>query len=186
MLLLIDWIGCSQFAPAVRHGHRTGANGDRPIKPAASTWDEYTADSSQHKKMRVQAIVGALPTNFAREIGYAVDVPRDFWGIHQWPFENWFPDNAEDQKLVRENAAMIELIWNLGQVQIPAMVESDLSQPPDPWPRIERAIYGFRDLVRQRESGNRELRDGERDRKHRADAEQRFAQAEARRGETRK
>lgn len=165
---------------------RYSAECRRLLIELGDAWGEYTADSSQHNKMRVQAIVGALPTNFAREIGYAVDVPRDFWGIHQWPFENWFPDNAEDQKLVRENAAMIELIWNLRQVQIPAMVESDLSQPPDPWPRVERAIYGFRDLVRQRESGNRELRDGERDRKHRADAEQRFAQAEARRGETRK
>jgi hypothetical protein len=134
--------------------------------------------------MRVQAIVGALPTNFAREIGYAVDVPRDFWGEHQWPFENSVPDNAEDQELVRENAAMIELIWNLRQVQIPVLVDADLSQEPDAWPRIERAIYGFRDLVRQRESGNRESRDGERDRKQKADSKRRFAEMDARRGET--
>ena len=147
----------------------------------ADAWGAYSADSSQHNKMRVQAIVGALPTNFAREIGYAVDVPRDFWGDHQWPFENWVPDNIEDQKLVSENAAMIELIWNLRQVQIPVFVEPDLSQGPDHWPRIERAVYGFRDLVRQRESGNRESRDGERDRKHRADAEKWFAEMEARR-----
>jgi hypothetical protein len=148
----------------------------------ADAWAVYTADSSQHNKMRVQAIVGALPTNFAREIGYAVDVPRDFWGDHQWPFENWVPDNAEDQELVRENAAMIELIWNLRQVQIPVFVEPDLSQGPDPWPRIERAVYGFRDLVRQRESGNRESRDGELDRKSKADAKQRITELNARRG----
>jgi len=113
-----------------------------------------------------------------------VDVPRDFWGEHQWPFENWFPDNAEDQELVRENAAMIELIWNLTQAQIPVLVEADLSQRPDPWPRIERAIYGFRDLVPQRESGNREFRDGKRDRKQKADVKQRAKELEARRGKT--
>ena len=62
------------------------------------------------------------PTNFAREIGHAVDVPRDFWGAHQWPFEEWFPDDPEGQTLVRENAAAIELIWNLRDVQIPVFV----------------------------------------------------------------
>lgn len=124
--------------------------------------------------MRVQAMVGALPTNFAREIGYQVDVPRDFWGDGQWPPEIWTPDSPGDQILQRENAAMIELIWNLRQVQIPVFVESDLSQRPDPWPWIERAVYGFRDLVRQRESGEREFRLGERDRERRQAAAQAF------------
>jgi len=25
-------------------------------------------------------------------------------GKHQWPFENWLPDNADDRALLRENA----------------------------------------------------------------------------------
>lgn len=130
-------------------------------------WAVYQMDSTPQNKMRVQAIVGALPTNFAREIGYQVDVPRDFWGDNQWPPDIWAPDSPDDQALLRDNAAMIEVIWNLRQVQLPVFVEPDLSQMPDPWPRIERAVYGFRDLVRQRESGEREVRDGRRDREHR-------------------
>lgn len=140
----------------------------------AEAWGTFQEDATAANKLRVQAIVGALPTNFAREIGYQVDVPRDYWGEHQWPPENWVPDDPRDQVLLRENAAIIELIWNLRQVQIPKFVEIDLSQSPEPWPRIERAIYGFRDLVRGRESGHREVRDGERDREHRAAVQKRF------------
>ena len=73
-------------------------------------------------------------------------------GKHQRPFENWLPDNADDQVLVPENAPMIELIWNLRDVQLPVFIEPDRSQSPDPWLSIERAVYGFRDLVRERES----------------------------------
>ena len=72
-------------------------------------------------------------------------------GKHQRPFENWLPDNADDQVLVPENAPMIELIWNLRDVQLPVFIEPDRSQSPDPWLSIERAVYGFRDLVRERE-----------------------------------
>lgn len=145
-------------------------------------WATYQADSSHQNKVRVQVIVGALPTNFVREIGYQVDVPRDFWGDDQWPPDLWVPDSADDQALLRENAAVIELIWNLRQVQIPVFVEPDLSQPPDPWPRIERAIYGFRDLVRQRESGGREYRRGKRDRERREEADRTFKELNSRRG----
>jgi len=28
----------------------------------------------------------------------------DGMGKHQWPFENWLPDNADDRALLRENA----------------------------------------------------------------------------------
>jgi hypothetical protein len=143
-------------------------------------WATYQADSSAQNKIRVQVIVGALPTNFAREIGYQVDVPRDFWGNDQWPPELWVGDRVEDQALLRENAAVIELLWNLRQVQIPVFVEPDLSQPPDPWPRIEKAIYGFRDLVRQRESGEREYRRGKRDREQREDVDRRFKEFNSR------
>jgi hypothetical protein len=170
-----------QYEAGEAAGDRYRAESRRLLIELADAWGAYTADSSHHNKLRVQAIVGALPTNFARAIGYAVDVPRDFWGEHQWPFEEWVED--QEKGLIRENAPMIELIWNLRQVQIPVFVEADLSQRPDPWPRIERAIYGFRDLVRQRESGNRESRDGELDRKSKADVQQRVAEVDARRGE---
>lgn len=146
----------------------------------AHAWASYQAEPNLSNKIRVQGIVGALPTNFAREIGYQVDVPRDFWGDHQWPPEVWVPENSDDQALLRDNAAMIELIWNLRQVQIPVFVEPDLSQPPDPWPRIERAVYGFRDLVRGRESGEREFHAGERDRERRAEADRRFREMNSR------
>lgn len=160
---------------------RYAAECRRLLIDLADAWAMYQEDSSTRNKIRVQAIVGALPTNFAREIGYIVDVPRDFWGDGQWPFEGWVPENPEDQQLIRENAPMIELIWNLRQVQLPVFVEPDLSQPPDPWPRIERAIYGFRDLVRSRESGNRELRHGERDHERRRRAKEIFAEHRAQR-----
>jgi hypothetical protein len=104
----------------------------------------------------------------------AVDVPRDFWGEHQWPFENWVQE-AKDKKLVRENAPMIELMWNLTWVQIPRLREGDLSQPPDPWYRLEHAIYGYVELVRNREQGKIEFREGERDRKSQKEAVKDFA-----------
>ena len=47
-----------------------------------------------------------------REMGFAVDVPRDFWGENQWPLDVFVQD-ARDKVLVRENAPMIELMWNL-------------------------------------------------------------------------
>jgi hypothetical protein len=46
----------------------------------ADGWGNYQEDPSARNKMRVQGIVGALPGNYAKEIGYAVDVPRDHWG----------------------------------------------------------------------------------------------------------
>lgn len=156
-----------QYAASEAAVERYEAECRRLLIELVDAWAVYQLDSTPQNKMRVQAIVGALPTNFAREIGYQVDVPRDFWGRNQWPPDIWAPDSPEDQDLLRDNAAMIEVIWNLRQVQLPVFVESDLSQMPDPWPRIERAVYGFRDLVRQRESGEREFRDGRRDREHR-------------------
>jgi hypothetical protein len=153
---------------------RYAAECRRLLVDLADAWATYLADPGPSNKIRVQGIVGALPTNFVREIGYAVDVPRDFWGPNQWPFEGWFPEAPEDQSLVRDNAGVIELIWNLRDVQIPVFVEPDRSQRPDPWLRVERAIYGFRDLVRQREAGERELRDGQRDRSRKEDARRMF------------
>ena len=64
----------------------------------------------------------------AKEIGYEVDVLRDLWGPGQWPLEIFV--QPEDQKLVRENAPMIELMWNLIQVQLPEIVDADNSQSP--------------------------------------------------------
>lgn len=129
----------------------------------AAAWGEYKANDTSQNKMRVQGLVSALPSNMVRAMGFEVDVPRDFWGMHQWPFENFVQD-AEDKKLVRENAPMIELMWNMTWVQIPRQREGDLSQPPDRWYRLEHAIRGYIELVRNREQGKVEYRDGQRDR----------------------
>lgn len=143
----------------------------------AYAWGDFTTKETNQNKMRVQAIVSALPSNMVRAIGSAVDVPRDFWGEHQWPLENFA--HAKDRNLVREAAPMIELIWNLTWVQIPVLQESDLSQPPDPWYRIEHAVNGYVQMVRNREQGKTEFRDGERDRKHHEDAQRMFKDYEA-------
>lgn len=144
----------------------------------ADAWGDYRVKETPQNKMRVQALVAALPSNMVRAIGFAVDVPRDFWGEHQWPFENWVQDR-KDKQLVRDNAPMIELMWNMTWVQIPRRRESDLSQPPDPWCRLEHAIYGYVELVRNREQGKVEYRDGERDRKHREEAMRMIEQNQA-------
>jgi hypothetical protein len=144
----------------------------------AAAWGDYQEDPSAGNKMRVQGLVGALPGNFVKEIGYAVDVPRDHWGPGQWPLDGMV-QNPEDKKLVHDNAPMIELIWNLWQVRLPGLVEADLSQPPRYWYRIEDAVNGYVELVRNRESGQRTLIDGPRDRKHREDALQMLKQFES-------
>nr|WP_208411202.1 hypothetical protein [Mycolicibacterium fluoranthenivorans] len=137
----------------------------------AAAWSEFKSNESPQAKIRVQGLVSALPSNMVRAMGFAVDVPRDFWGVNQWPFEEWVQDPA-DRDLVRENAPMIELIWNLTWVQIPRVRGGDLSQPPDTWHRLEHAIYGYVEIVRNREQGKIEYRDGERDRKSTREAMQ--------------
>ncbi|WP_336513299.1 hypothetical protein [Mycobacteroides franklinii] len=143
----------------------------------ADAWGDFKTKETPQNRIRVQGLVSALPSNMVRAIGFAVDVPRDFWGEHQWPFENFV--QAKDKKLVRDNAPMIELTWNLMWVQIPRVREGDLSQPPEPWYRLEHAINGYVELVRNREQGKTEFRDGERDRKHREEAQQMLSQHEA-------
>ena len=152
---------------------RIVAESRRLLVELAGAWGAYQANASAENKARVQGIVGALPGNFAKEIGYAVDVPRAFWGPDQWPFEKLLFANhrqADDRELVRDNAAMIELIWNLWQVQLPLVAEGDNSQTPRYWYRIEDAVNDYVDLVRRRESGIRELIESPRDRKQREDA----------------
>jgi hypothetical protein len=144
----------------------------------AAAWGDYQDDPSASNKLRVQGLVGALPTNVVKEIGYAVDVPRDYWGPGQLPLEG-LVQKPEDRELVRRDAPLIELIWNLWQVQLPGIVDADLSQGPDPWYRVEHAVNGYVELVRNRESGQRPLRDGPRDRKHREDALKMLKQTEA-------
>jgi hypothetical protein len=144
----------------------------------ADAWGDFKTKESPQNKARVQGLVSALPSNMVRAMGFEVDVPRDFWGMHQWPFENWVQD-VNDKKLIHENAPMIELMWNLMWVQIPRVREGDLSQPPDPWYRLEHAIHGYVELVRNREQGKIEYRDGQRDRKSTEDAMKMFAQHEA-------
>lgn len=153
------------------------AESRRLLVDLAGAWGAYSTEPTTQNKMRVQAIVGALPTNFVRAIGHAVDVPRDFWGEHQWPFEGWVEDHA-DKELLRQDGPMVELIWNLRQVQLPVFLDGDMSQRPEPWPRIERAIYGYRDLVRTRESDQYEYRDGPHDRRSRIEARQMIEEAE--------
>jgi hypothetical protein len=150
----------------------------RHLIDLARAWADYQTDETVQNKMRVQGLVSALPSNMVRAMGFAVDVPRDFWGVHQWPLENFVQD-PKDKQLVRDNAPMIELMWNLTWVQIPSVAESDLSQHPDPWHRIEHAVNGYVELVRNREQGKVEFRDGPRDRKHREEAITTMKQNEA-------
>ncbi len=139
----------------------------------AGAWGDFRTKDTPQTRSRVQGLVSALPSNMARAMGFVVDVPRDFWGEHQWPFENWVQER-KDKQLVRENAPMIELMWNLTWVQIPRVRAGDLSQPPDPWYRLEHAIHGYVELVRNREQGKIEFRDGERDRRSTEDAKAMF------------
>jgi hypothetical protein len=74
---------------------------------------------------------------------------------------------------------MIELIWNLWQVQLDRLVEADLSQSPRYWHRIEHAVYGYVEMVRNQESGKRELRAGPRDRQQQERAKQMIEQVES-------
>jgi hypothetical protein len=141
----------------------------RHLIDLAAAWGDFQEKATPQNKIRVQGLVSALPGNMVREMGFAVDVPRDYWGEGQWPLDEFVQD-AEDKKIVRENAPMIELMWNLMWVQIPQVAEADASQNPDPWYRIEHAVWGYVELVRNRELGKRELRDGPRDRKHREEA----------------
>jgi hypothetical protein len=154
---------------------RAMAETRRLLIELAAAWGDYQADPSVGNKMRVQGLVGALPTHLAKQIGYAVDVPRCFWGPGQWPLEV-FVQTPADKELVRENAPMIELIWNLWQVQLPATVDADLSQSPPYWHRIEHAVNGYVQLVRIRESGKHVPIEGPRDRKQREDAQKMFKQ----------
>jgi hypothetical protein len=149
---------------------RAAGEARRVLIELAAAWGDYQEDPTASNKLRVQGLVGALPGQYAKEIGYAVDVPRDHWGLGQWPLDGMVQD-PNDKQLVRENAPMIELIWNLWQVQLPPLAEADLSQPPRYWYRVEDAVYGYIELVRNRESGKRQLIDGPRDRKQREDAQ---------------
>jgi hypothetical protein len=154
-------------------GERAISETRRLLIELAAAWGDYSEDANASNKMRVQGLVGALPGNLAKEIGYAVDVPRDHWGPGQWPLEDMV-QNPEDKQLVRENAPVIELIWNLWQVRLPGLVDADLSQPPRYWYRVEDAVYGYIQLVRDRESGKRELINGPRDRKQIEEAKETF------------
>ena len=51
---------------------------------------------------------------------------------------------------------------------------------PEPWYRIEHAVWGYVELVRNREQGKRELIDGPRDRKATEEAKKDLAAFSAR------
>jgi hypothetical protein len=154
---------------------RSDSETRRLLIELAAAWGDYQEDSTNRNKIRVQGLVGALPLHLAKLIGYAVDVPRGLWGPDQWPLEA-FIQAPHNKELVRKNAPMIELIWNLWQVQLPATVDADLSQSPRYWYRIEHAVNGYVELVRSREAGTPELLEGPRDRKHREEAQKMFKQ----------
>lgn len=145
----------------------------RLLADLAGAWGDYQDNPSTRNKIRVQGLVGGLPTNFVKLIGYAVDVPRDYWGPHQYPLED-FVQEPQDKEIVRRDAPMIELIWNLWQIQLRPLGEADLSQAPRYWHRIEHAVWGYLELVHNREAGTPELIDGPRDRKQRQEADQMF------------
>jgi hypothetical protein len=115
----------------------------------------------------------ALPGNYAKEIGYAVDVLRDFWGPDQWPLENFVLDK-KDKELVRQNAPII----GLEPARRPARAVSHggFSQGPRPNYRIEHAVQGYIDIVRRRERGDRELVESPEDGKHREAAQAQMRQ----------
>jgi hypothetical protein len=128
----------------------------RVLLDLADVWSAYVAETANFaKKLRVQALVAALPGNYAKEIGYAVDLPRDCWGPDQWPLENFVQDRND--KIVAKNAPIIELIWNLLDVQLNRAAHTRRSARPRDWIRVERAVYGYLDLVHRREQNNREL-----------------------------
>jgi hypothetical protein len=150
----------------------------------ATAYGEYLADKEDvTKKLRVQALVSALPANFVKEIGYEVDVPRDYWGKNQWPFSEFVhADRADDRALVDRDSATIELIWNLAAVQIPRRGGVGSSAALHPYYRIEHAVYGHIDLVRRREAGNRELQDSPEDEESQRRAQQMFAEMDRLKG----
>ncbi|MFI2284516.1 hypothetical protein [Nocardia beijingensis] len=152
----------------------------RLLLELASAWANYVTDTSNvAAKMRVQALVAALPSNYAREIGYAVDVPRDFWGPGQWPFEDLVTDEAA-KRLVAKDAVIIELIWNMLDVQIDPITRADESATWDQCYRIEEAVPAYAELVRRREEDDRELRASPNDLRQHAEARKMIMDAQRR------
>jgi hypothetical protein len=152
----------------------------RLLLELAVAWSSYVADTSNiAAKLRVQAIVAVLPGNYAREIGYAVDVPRDFWGIGQWPLENLVSDE-DAKRLVAKDAPMIELLWNMADVQIDPIGRDGDSASWERTYRIEEAVPAYVEMVRRREQGDRELRDGPNDLRHKQEARRMIAETRER------
>lgn len=132
----------------------------------ADAWSEYRQNPTDAKlKLRVQILVASLPPQFAREMGYAVDVARDVWGEGEWPFESFVADTDAD--VIKDVLPEIELLWNMRTVSGYSVYGPIGAQGPNSEPRIWWAVQGYVERVRERESGNRRLRRSPADEKHR-------------------
>lgn len=118
--------------------------------------DWKTDRDNPQKKLRVQLLVAALPPSIAREIGYEVDVARDVWGDGEYPFE--FHVAEEDRELISPARAEIELMWNMRQLAGYRVYGPIEAEGPSTEPRIWWAVKGYASRVRERESGERQLR----------------------------
>ncbi|WP_280254030.1 hypothetical protein [Nocardia abscessus] len=141
-------------------------------------WPKYVEDTGNFAaKLRVQALVSALPMNYAKEIGFAVDVPRGYWGPEQWPFDK-FAFSDSDKVIAVDDAAVIELLWNIMDTQFEPIARSEYSAYPRPYYRIEHAVEGYLDLIKRREAGDREQRESPADKKHHEEAMRMISQAQ--------
>jgi hypothetical protein len=126
---------------------------------------DWKADlNDPKKKLRVQLLASALPPWLAREVGYQVDVARNVWGPGEYPFSQFV--TAEDWEVIEPVQAEIELMWNMRQlVGYPVHGPTD-AEGPNTEPRIWWAIQGYLDRVREREAGERKLRNSRADQEH--------------------
>ncbi|OBG24071.1 hypothetical protein A5768_22115 [Mycolicibacterium fortuitum] len=131
------------------------------------------------KKLRVQLLTAALPPSMAREIGYEVDVARDVWGDGEYPFE--FHVAEEDRELISPVRAEIELMWNMRQLAGYRVYGPIEAEGPSTEPRIWWAVKGYASRVRERESGERQLRRSRADQEHHAWAMQQLQRFETHR-----
>lgn len=118
---------------------------------------EWKTDrASAAKKLKVQLLVAALPPQFAREIGFQVDVARDVWGPYEYPLSEHV--SPEDRHLIADIEAELELIWNMRTLAGYRVYTHDGAESRETEPRIWWAMLGYAERVHERESGERKLR----------------------------
>ncbi|MFE7421119.1 hypothetical protein [Rhodococcus sp. NPDC057529] len=160
---------------------RAVADRDEYLRLLLQLGDAYSAykqdPTAAGMKLRVQLLVAALPPSLAREIGYEVDVARDVWGDSEYPLEQCLAE--EDRHLVDDLLPEIELMWNVRTVSGYSVYGPIGAEGPDTEPRVWWAIQGYVDRVKERESGNRQLRLSPQDRTHREQAKRWIKDAQA-------